>query len=147
MLAAAVGAEVLGIDIAPRAVERAQERAVELGLPARFVVADALALPALGETFGVVIDSGAFHVFDDAQRPAYVAGLAAVTHPGSHLYLLCFSDQTPGEFGPRRVSREELHDAFSGGWGVEAIEPSSFELPPGNPVSEARAWLVTIRRL
>lgn len=92
----------------------------------------------------MVIDNGSFHVFDDQQRPAYVAGLAAVTRPGSHLYLLCFSDQTPGEFGSRRISREELCDAFAADWEIEAIEPSFFELPPGNPVTEAIGWFATI---
>src|SRR5208337_155430 len=37
------------------------------------------------------------------------------------------SDEEPGTFGPRRVSKKELHDAFAQGWAIESIEPSRFE--------------------
>ena len=33
-------------------------------------------------------------------------------------------DEEPGEQGPRRVSRKELHAAFAEGWGIESIEPA-----------------------
>src|SRR3984885_2782471 len=82
LLAAARGAEVTGIDIAPHAIARAREKAAERGLAVRFELADALDLPALGETFGAVIDSGLFHIFDDPDRARYVASLAAVLEPG-----------------------------------------------------------------
>lgn len=146
LLAAAHGSDALGIDIAARAVARAQAKAAERGLPAQFAVADALDLGALGELFDVVIDSGTFHVFDDVQRAAYIASLAAVTRPGAVCYLLCFSDQTPGQWGPRRVSQEELGLAFSGDWTIETIAPAAFELAAGNPIAQANAWLATIRR-
>ena len=35
---------------------------------------------------------------------------------------------TPGTPGPRRVSKAELHAAFAGGWVVESIEPSRYEV-------------------
>lgn len=146
LLAAAHGAEVTGVDIAPAAIARAAEKARARGLAVTFTIADATALPDLG-SFDVVIDSGVFHVFDDATRPAYVKSLAAVTHPGSMLYLQCFSDRMPGDWGPRRVRQEELREAFAEGWRIERIEPASFELAPGTPVPEAASWLATIRRL
>jgi hypothetical protein len=61
-------------------------------------------------------------------------------------YVLCFSDRTPGEWGPRRVRREELEQAFVDGWTVESVEPSRFEVVPGSPVEYATAWLAAIRR-
>lgn len=146
LLAAAHGSDVLGIDISPRAVECARGKAVERGLPARFEVGDALDLAQRGERFDVVIDSGTFHVFDDVQRAAYVESLAAVTHPGSVVHLLCFSDQMPGSWGPRRVGQAEIREAFSDGWVVESVEPAAFELPAGSPVGNAPAWLTRVRR-
>ena len=50
-------------------------KASELGLAARFEVADAL---DLGLTVETVIDSGVFHVFGDDDRARCVASLAAV---------------------------------------------------------------------
>jgi hypothetical protein len=64
---------------------------------------------------------------------------------------MCFSDQEPGTQGPRRVSKQELHDAFAHGWVVESIEPCRFEVVPdlkdmqfseGGP----KAWFAVIRR-
>ena len=112
---------------------------------------DALALKDLPEVFDSVIDSGLFHVFNDDDRKRYVEGLAAVLKPGGRLFLLCFSDEEPGTQGPRRVSRKELDDAFAGGWGIESVEPSRFEVRPdlkdltfseGGP----KAWFAVIRR-
>ena len=65
------------------------------------------------ERFDNVIDSGLFHVFSDADRARYVQGLDAVLKPGGRLLLLCFSDQVPGEVGPRRVKQQELREVFA----------------------------------
>jgi hypothetical protein len=58
-----------------------------------------------------VLDSGLFHVFSDEDRIRYVRGLKTVLDPGGRLFLLCFSDVTPGTEGPRRVSQPELRVA------------------------------------
>ena len=146
LLAAAHGADATGADISPRAIERARAKAVERGLPARFVVADVLSLGQLGMTFDTVIDSGVFHVFDDDDRARYVTSLASVLRPGGHCYLVCFSDRQPGGFGPRRVTQDELRAAFSDGWSVISIETEAFDLRPGMPAPAAQAWLATIQR-
>jgi SAM-dependent methyltransferase len=148
LLAAAHGARAVGVDLAAPAIERARAKAAERGLAARFEVADALHLDALGLRFGTVIDSGLFHVFDDGQRAGYVTSLAGVLRPGGTCYLMCFSDRQPGQEGPRRVSQEELRTAFRDGWAVEDIAAAEFSLVPGwFPVPSAHAWLATIRRL
>src|SRR3954468_7119048 len=97
-------------------------------------------LPDAG--FDVVIDSGLFHVFDDDSRTRYVDRLRAVVRPGGHCYLLCFSDRQPGDWGPRRFSRNEIDTAFAGGWSVERIEPIIFEINPMPMASEVQGWFV-----
>jgi cyclopropane fatty-acyl-phospholipid synthase-like methyltransferase len=146
LLAAAHGADATGVDLAPSAIERARAKAAERGLPARFEVADALDLGQLGLTFDTVTDSGLFHVFDDQERPRYVASLAGVLRPGGTCYLMCFSDRQPGDWGPRRVRREEISQAFSDGWDVASIEADEFEINPGLGTLTAQAWLATITR-
>jgi SAM-dependent methyltransferase len=146
LLAAAHGAQAMGVDVSPRAIARAREKAAARGLAARFEVGDALDLGAFGLAFGAVIDSGLFHVFDDPGRVRYVASLAAVLEPGGTCYLMCFSDRQPGDFGPRRVSRDELTAAFADGWTVEDITADTFEIGPGLGITGAQAWLATIRR-
>ena len=147
LLAAARGADAVGVDVSPRAIERARRKAGERGLTVRFEVADALSLGELGLTFDTVIDSGLFHVFDDADRARYVTSLAAVLAPGGTCYLMCFSDRQPGTAGPRRVRQEELRTAFSDGWAVTAIVAEAFEVNPEFGALEAQAWLATIRRV
>ena len=146
LLAAARGADAVGVDVSPRAIEQARRKAGERGLTVRFEVADALRLGELGLTFDTVIDSGLFHVFDDADRARYVTSLASVLEPGGTCYLMCFSDRQPGTMGPRRVSQEELRAAFSDGWAVTSIVAEAFEVNPGLGTPTAQAWLATIRR-
>jgi len=146
LLAAARGAEAMGVDISPRAIAKARGKAAERGLPARFEVADVLSLGQLGMTFDTVIDSGVFHVFDDENRARYVTSLAKALRPGGHCYLMCFSEREPAGYGPRRVSQDELRAAFSDGWAVASIEADTFEVNPGMPAPAAQAWLAAIRR-
>jgi hypothetical protein len=105
-----------------------------------------LALDRLGRRFATVIDSGVFHIFDDFDRHRYVASLAAVLDPGGVLYLLCFSEHTPGSTGPRRVTQAELRAAFAGGWRVDRIEPSRMEVREEYAPEPAHAWLAKIVR-
>ena len=146
LLAAARGAEAMGVDISPRAIAKARDKAAERGLPARFEVADVLSLEQLGMTFDTVIDSGVFHVFDDQDRARYVTSLGSVLRPDGCCYLMCFSDREPAGYGPRRVSQDELRAAFSDGWTVASIEADTFEVNPGMPAPTAQAWLATVRR-
>jgi SAM-dependent methyltransferase len=146
LLAAARGADAMGVDVAPRAIERARAKAAERGLKARLEVADALSLADLGLTFDTVIDSGLFHVFDDQDRARYVASLAAVLRDGGRCYLMCFSDRQPGDFGPRRVSQDELRAAFGDGFRIVGIAPDTFEINPGLGTLRAEAWLAAIER-
>jgi SAM-dependent methyltransferase len=147
LLAASSGADALGVDVSPLAVERARGKAAARGIKARFEVADALALADLGLSFDTVIDSGLFHVFDDDSRARYVTSLASVLRPGGRLYLMCFSDRQPGTMGPRRVSQDELRAAFADGWSILAIEADSFLVNRrAFGVANAQAWLSTISR-
>ncbi len=147
LLAAAHGLESMGIDASPAAIDRAKAKAVTRGLSARFLVADALALHAAETgTFDTIIDTGLFHVFDDAPRERYVRSLEGVTQAGSMLLLMCFSDRGPLiDGGPRRVSESELRTAFDDGWEIMAIEPREFTVV-SLPFDSFPAWLATIVR-
>ncbi len=148
LLAAGHGADAVGVDLSPLAVERARGKAADRGLNARFEVADALRLGDLGLTFDTVIDSGVFHVFDDEDRARYVASLASVLRDGGRCYLICFSDRQPGTFGPRRIRQDELRAAFGDGWTIASIEPDTFELNEARlGIPFAQAWLAVMQRV
>ncbi|HET6583476.1 MAG TPA: class I SAM-dependent methyltransferase [Nannocystaceae bacterium] len=125
---AAAGHEVLGIDFAAKAIELARAKAVERGVTVQFEVADALDLSSLGRTFATALDSGVFHVFDDADRARYVDSLTRIVRPGGRYFMMVFSDREPTDWGgPRRIRREEIEQSFARGWKVESIEPAMFD--------------------
>jgi cyclopropane fatty-acyl-phospholipid synthase-like methyltransferase len=145
------GQSVLGIDFVDAAIEAARRKAEERGTPAEFQQMDALKLKDLDRTFDCVIDCGLFHVFSDEDRPLYVDGLTHVTKPDGRVFLMCFSDEEPGDSGPRRISQGELRQAFATGWTVESITPTRFEPNPEADEREftgggPRAWFAVIRR-
>lgn len=144
LLAASLGLAAVGVDLVPAAIEHAQAKAAERHLNARFLVADVLDLPALGEQFDTVLDSGLFHVFDDADRARLVTSLAAVIPPGGRYFLLCFNEHQPGVLGPRRVTQAELRASFDDGWRVDWIVPVTMELVP--PIDGAAAWFAGVTR-
>jgi cyclopropane fatty-acyl-phospholipid synthase-like methyltransferase len=144
LMAASLDYEAVGVDMSMRAIELAKAKATERGVAARFVVTDALRLVDLDEQFDTVLDCGLFHVLDDSERERYVASLAEVVPPGGRYHMLCFSDLQPGDWGPRRVTQDEIRAAFSAGWRIESIESAVIELtwdPEG-----ALAWQVAATR-
>jgi SAM-dependent methyltransferase len=146
LMAAALGLDATGIDLAPAALRAAGQKAAERGLPARFLQWDALRLAELGESFGTVLDCGLFHIFGDHDRATYARSLRSALAPGGRYFMLCISDaQPPGECGPvHRISLGEIAATFADRWHVDSIEPATLDIttsPDG-----IRAWLTTITR-
>jgi SAM-dependent methyltransferase len=144
---AALGLDVLGVDVAERAVATARRTAAARGVDADFMVADALQLGRLDRAFDTVLDCALFHAFDNDERRDYVMSLASVTRPGAHLYVLCFSDVDPDAAGPHPVSRQDLTAPFThnSGWSIASIGSEQLLArfaPEGVP-----AWLAKMERL
>jgi len=145
------GQTILGIDFVEKPLEKARRKATERGVQAEFLQSDALRLKGLDRVFDSVIDCGLFHVLSDEDRRLYVEGLAHVTKCGGKVFLMCFSNEEPGDIGPRRISPSELREAFADGWTIESITATRFE---PNPDADQRhfgddgpkAWFAIIRR-
>jgi ubiquinone/menaquinone biosynthesis C-methylase UbiE len=144
LMAAEAGSQAVGIDISPTAIRLAEAKSAERGTPARFIVGDALHLESLDEQFDTVLDCGLFHVFDDRDRLRFVDSLARVMGPDARYLMLCFSDEEPAGWGPRRVTQAEIRAAFAEGWEVVRIEPAELSVTiRSEPV---RSWFASIRR-
>ena len=155
ILLARLGYDVLGVDFAPQAVEQAHRNAEAKGVEARFEVADVMNHPD-EPRYDTIVDSALFHIFDDTDRPKYVASLHNATQPGGVVHVLALSDAGRG-FGPQ-VSGETIRDAFAEGWELAALEPTTYRgvvtelhadtlgLPIGTCVDEP-AWLASARRI
>jgi cyclopropane fatty-acyl-phospholipid synthase-like methyltransferase len=149
LMAAAMGFQASGVDISQTAIEHARAKARARGLQVDFHVGDVLAMSEverLQPPFRTIIDMGCFHTFANADRPVYAASLASVTAPGGILHLLCFSEDTPGTDGPRRVTQAELRQTFSRDWIVDRIEAEVIAVNSHWTGAPPNAWLARIIR-
>ncbi|HUI31867.1 MAG TPA: class I SAM-dependent methyltransferase [Candidatus Acidoferrales bacterium] len=106
--------DVLGIDVAPLAVDKARAKQGRT-MGCRFETMDFLAAPPQGQ-FDFVFDRGCFHTFDEAEdRTRFAAHVAGLLKPeGMWLSLIGSTEGPAREVGPRRRSALEV---------VAAIEP------------------------
>ncbi|HOB58673.1 MAG TPA: class I SAM-dependent methyltransferase [Methanoregulaceae archaeon] len=142
---ASCGHEVVGLDSVERAIEAARRKADERSLSATFIRGEILSLREIGRTFDTVIDSGLFHTLSDNERLLFVRNLHKVLVPGGSYFMLAFSNLEPAGYGPRRITKQEIHDLFSDGWRVNGIQAAVFESRTRKEGS--RAWLSSITRL
>jgi SAM-dependent methyltransferase len=147
---AADGHDVVGLDVAERAVALARQGALAAGATATFVVGDALELRAatgvLAGPFDTVLDVGLFHVLQPTDRGRYAQSLASVVRPAGTALVVAWSDRNPFGYGPERVTRRAIRAAFGqvAGWHVDAIEEEQLESRLSTGV--VHAWLATARR-
>jgi ubiquinone/menaquinone biosynthesis C-methylase UbiE len=145
LMCAGLGLDATGVDLASAALHAAKEKARDRGRTVRFLLQDALYLADLGESFDTVLDCGLFHIFNDEDRAAFVDSLRYVLTPGGRYFMLCFSDQQPGDWGPHRVTRDEITASFTDEWRIDSIEPSTIDITT-DPAG-IRAWLVALTRI
>jgi cyclopropane fatty-acyl-phospholipid synthase-like methyltransferase len=149
LMAACLGLDATGVDLASNAITTAERKARDRGLTARFLVWDALRLAesaVLAESFDTVLDRGLFHIFGAEDRAAYAASLRSVVLPGGRCFLLCFSDQQPGEWGRvHKLTRDEIETAFAQGWRVDSIAAGTIDITT-DPAG-IRAWLTALTRI
>jgi len=141
---AAQGAEVVGLDIAPSAIEAA--RRIPVVANERFELGDLFALPAeLRGAFDWVWEHTCFCAIDPAMRPAYVDAVHGALTRGGHLLAIFYLDpgnSSPGEGPPFEVSIAELDRLF-----LPRFELIREWLPAkAYPGREGREWMRVLRR-
>lgn len=93
LLAAAEGADVVGVDAAPRLVAVAEQRAAAAGLSLELLVGDAAALPVADASCDIVISIfGVVFAADPAQA---LAEIARVLAPGGRAYVTAWVPAGP----------------------------------------------------
>jgi SAM-dependent methyltransferase len=119
------GLLVTGIDVIAQAIELCQARALSRKLNIEFYRTDILQTK-LCDSFDTIIDSGVFHLFSDFQRVEYSKQVFRLLKPGGLLHIICWSELEPGDFGPRRLTRQELESVFSKGWQSRSVVRSRY---------------------
>jgi SAM-dependent methyltransferase len=108
------GWQVTGVDIVPKALRRARERALAADVDLRLVEGDAtrLASSGVGSGFPFLLDLGLFHdELSDEQRAVMGREVTAVAAPGAALLMVAWA---PGRRGPlpRGASRADIEAAY-----------------------------------
>lgn len=112
------GWQVTGVDIVPKAVRMARERARIEDVNANFVVGDVTTLHAagVGSGFNFVVDFECFNHLNEKQRQAVGREVSAVTAPDATMLMLAWE---PGRrwLLPPGADRRDIETAFAD-WSV-----------------------------
>lgn len=105
------GWEVTGVEMEPRAIKEARQRAQVAGVPVRFVQGDVTNVSELGigTGFTLLLDIGCFHTLPRNQRDRYVQEITTAAAPDASLLLFAFA------YG---ASPAEVRRRFKDDWDV-----------------------------
>jgi SAM-dependent methyltransferase len=109
------GWEVTGVDIVPKAVRIARERAHTAGEEVLFVEGSITALTAagIGAGFRLILDFGVVHGLSPEHVRTVSSEVTEVAAEDATLLMYAFSPGLRGPL-PRGISREEIEQAYSG---------------------------------
>jgi SAM-dependent methyltransferase len=136
------GFDVLGVDISPLAIEKANAKPkVE---HCRFEVLDFFAAKPAGSPFDFVFDRGCWHVFDQVdERARFAARVAELLGPGGHwLSLIGSTEGGPRDMGPPRRSARDIMAAIEPVLEIVELRSIHFDVEGMRP----KAWLCLSRR-
>ena len=140
------GWQVTAVDLVPRALEKARQRAGGEGVEVRWITGDAGDLGALGLEPGytLLFDLGCLHGLPDPARAREVAALTELAAPQATLVLLAMRRGRRPVL-PRGMEEEEIIDLAGGAWRL--METSQLEdpsMPP--PIRWARPTVYRLIR-
>lgn len=122
--------QVVGVDVVPKAVHTARQRAQAAGVDIKFCDGDVTALrdAGVGSGFSFFLDVECFNHLNDSQRGAMGREVNAVASDDATLLLLAWARARRGPLPPG-ASREDRQTAFPG-WQIVEEQPYDGELPP-----------------
>lgn len=141
------GWKATGVDLIPRALDRARKRIAERQVTADVVHADVTELPAdtVGTGYDFFLDVGCFHGLAPAQRRAMGTAVTAIAAPDASLLLLAFKAGGAPRPLPRGADRPDIEAAFPS-WTVTDVEPATTDGMPKPLRKAAPNWYRLQRR-
>lgn len=134
---ALAGHDVVGLDLSGKAIARARDSALQLGVHAQFDTADLCGDIGYVNYFNTAIDGLFFHCLPAEVRSNYMRSIARSLKPGGNFFALIFATEAfspDAEFGPRTFAEQELRDVVG-------------EYLTVDEVRRARAWVNVPRQL
>lgn len=139
------GFEVTGIDLAPLAVERAQERARAAGIHAHFLAADVLQLPELKGSFAFFFDRGCYHAVRRSAPQQYAPAVARQLAAGARGLILAGNAREPHEPGPPVVTEAQLREELGLAFQILDLHEFRFDEAPGIP-AQFLGWSCLVQK-
>lgn len=123
------GWRVVGVDVVPKAVRAARQRAQAAGVDVAFFEGDVTALrdTGVGSGFSFFLDVECFNHLDDSERQVMGREVEAIASADAILLLLVWARARRGPLPPG-ASPEDLVTAFPG-WHIDEERPYEGELP------------------
>jgi SAM-dependent methyltransferase len=125
------GFDVIAVDVAPLAVERAKQHARDAGLKANFPVADVINLPDLGGPFEFFFDRGCYHAVRRDAPDKYAPAVARQLAPGARGLVLAGNAREPHDPGPPVVTEDELRKELGTEFEILDLHEFRFDEAPG----------------
>jgi len=127
------GFAVIGIDVAPLAVARAEERAHAARVAAHFLVADVLQLPDLGGLFEFFFDRGCYHAVRREAPGQYAPAVARQLAACGRGLVLAGNAREPHDPGPPVVTEQEIRNELGMAFEILDLNEFRFDEAPGVP--------------
>ncbi len=102
---------VVGVDLAARAIRKARRKAKEAGLCVDFYTADVTRLDFLQPPFDLAVDIGCFHALDDEGWIRYRDQLLRLLRPGARFMLYAFGPRQ-GRFMQMGITADQVQELF-----------------------------------
>ncbi|MFO0897698.1 MAG: class I SAM-dependent methyltransferase [Pirellulales bacterium] len=125
------GFEVTGVDVAPLAIEQAEQRARSVGVRVHFVAADLLDLPELSGPFNFFFDRGCYHAVRRESPQQYAPALARQLTPGARGLVLAGNAREPHDPGPPVVTEEQIRAELGVAFQILDLHEFRFDEAPG----------------
>jgi len=140
------GWQVTGVDLVPKALDRARKRIGAHGVTADVVRADVTQLPpeTAGSGYDFFLDVGCFHGLSPAQQRAMGAAVTAIAAADASLLLLAFKAGAAPRPLPQGADRPDIEAAFPG-WAVTDTEAAVTDGMP-TPLRKAAPTWYRLRR-
>jgi len=123
--------EVTGVDVAPLAVERAEQRAQAAGTKVHFVVGDVFHLLDLNGPFAFFFDRGCYHAVRRNAPLQYAPAVARQLASGARGLILAGNAREPHDPGPPVVTDEQICDELGSAFQILDLHEFRFDEAPG----------------
>lgn len=128
------GWQVVGVDLAAKAVRQARRKAKEAGLALEFYTADVTRLDFLQPPFDLALDIGCFHALDDQGWVRYRDQLLRLLAPSACFMLYAFGPRQQGRFMQMGISPDQVQRLFESDFRLLRREGGA------DPTGPSAAW-------